>query len=321
MSQQVKMRLMEVSPMCFLAEPIHQGDPEVPPPHPVEEPELVILFGWMGASHVHLQKYTDAYRLLFPAASIMLIRSSPNAFLRSSAHARAALRPAHALLAARYHSVAPGPSSPILVHTFSNGGSINLQHLVHILINIFVRLLANLLAPQNTIFKEGAAKAKGTGKKGETTPLAPTGTGPEVLPARAFVFDSCPGKASLSKAVAAFTAPYKSAWAKIPASLIVGALYCMSKAWYFVTRQTNPIDSMYSHLATSLAPVPRLYIYGPNDQLIPSVDIEEHVAEVKSTGVEVRMERFEGTQHVAHLRGGSDRYWGAVKDIWLGRTA
>lgn len=65
MSQaQVKMRLMEVTPDVFLAEPIHLGDPEVLPPHPVEQPELVLVFAWMGASHVHLQKYTDSYRSL-----------------------------------------------------------------------------------------------------------------------------------------------------------------------------------------------------------------------------------------------------------------
>mgnify|MGYP001561585063 CR=1 FL=1 len=78
---------------------------------------------------------------------------------------------------------------------------------------------------------------------------------------------------------------------------------------------------MRTYLATSLAPVPRLYIYGPDDKLILSEEIEEHVAEVKIKGIEVRTERFEGTQHVAHLRGGSERYWGAVKDVWLGRTA
>lgn len=84
----------------------------------------------------------------------------------------------------------------------------------------------------NKLFAEAAAKAKAVGKKGEQTPLAPTGPGPELIPARAFIFDSCPGAASLEKAVAAFTAPLKSPWTRLPASLLVGAAYCISKLFY-----------------------------------------------------------------------------------------
>ena len=78
---------------------------------------------------------------------------------------------------------------------------------------------------------------------------------------------------------------------------------------------------MCAHITTSLPKSPRLYIFGPEDKLISIFDIEAHVEKVRATGVDVRTEVFEGTQHVAHLRGGSERYWDAVKDLWLGRTA
>ncbi|KAK4701645.1 hypothetical protein P7C70_g4582, partial [Phenoliferia sp. Uapishka_3] len=299
---QVKMRLMQVTPDVFLAEPIHPGDPEVLPPHPPAQPELVILFGWMGAAHGPLQKYTDAYRLLFPAASIMLIRSHPKAFLRTASHARAALRPAHALLAARYHSVAPGPNSPILVHTMSNGGAIQLMHL-------------------NELFVEAAAKAKVAKKEG--TPLLEpvVAPGPDCVPARAFVFDSCPGGLTLQTTIAAFTAPLKSAWTRVPASIVLGGAYYFFRFISLITGQPSSIDKMRNYLATSLPPVPRLYIYSAEDKLVPIADVQKQISEVRAAGVEVSEERFEGTNHVAHLRGGPERYWAAVKSLWEGKTA
>lgn len=88
-----------------------------------------------------------------------------------------------------------------------------------------------------------------------------------------------------------------------------------------VTQTLSPIDAMRNYLSASLAPVPRLYIYGPGDILISASDVEAHAEEAKKQGIDVRLERFNGSMHVAHMRADLDRYWGAVKDIWLARTA
>ncbi|KAM0747405.1 hypothetical protein T439DRAFT_329132 [Meredithblackwellia eburnea MCA 4105] len=300
--QQQKMRLMQVTEdgLVFLAEPIHPNE-DAPPPHPEDQPGLVVIFGWMGAGHSHLQKYTDAYRLLFPAASIMLIRSQPSGFLRSTRAQLNALRPAHALLAARYHSTKPGTSSPILVHTFSNGGGTNLKTL-------------------NSLFEESHKKALKNGAS-ETDPLLAKDAGPSLLPARAFVFDSLPGGTKVVHALRAFSAPIKSPILKYLAYGVLGSVFYLWKALNWFIRAPGPIEAMYRYLTESIAPVPRLYIYSPQDQLVPAADVEAHAAAARAKGIDVTMEKFEGTSHVAHVRGGSERYWGAVKSLWLGKTA
>jgi pimeloyl-ACP methyl ester carboxylesterase len=64
--------------------------------------------------------------------------------------------------------------------------------------------------------------------------------------------------------------------------------------------------------------VPRLYMYSPTDLLIPYQNVEAHAMAAKASGIEVRLEKFEGTSHVAHIRGAENqkRYWDAVKKIW-----
>lgn len=42
-------------------------------PAPIPDPELCIIFGWMGASMKHLEKYTDTYRVLVRSNVIILL--------------------------------------------------------------------------------------------------------------------------------------------------------------------------------------------------------------------------------------------------------
>ena len=66
---------------------------------------------------------------------------------------------------------------------------------------------------------------------------------------------------------------------------------------------------------------PRLYLYSQADEMVPWTEVEEHAEEARKAGLDVRMERFEGSPHVAHARSDPERYWGAVKKVWEDATA
>jgi predicted esterase len=75
---------------------------------------------------------------------------------------------------------------------------------------------------------------------------------------------------------------------------------------------------MSTYLTHNLPLSPRLYIYSPTDLLIPSPFVERHAKAAESTGVDVQLEKFEKTGHVAHTRGEGNaaRYWGSIGDLW-----
>lgn len=69
--------------------------------------------------------------------------------------------------------------------------------------------------------------------------------------------------------------------------------------------------------------VRRTYLYGTGDEAVVWTDVERHAAEAKTVlGKEdenkVRMEKFEGGKHAAHIRVDGERYWKAVKETWEG---
>ena len=66
----------------------------------------------------------------------------------------------------------------------------------------------------------------------------------------------------------------------------------------------------------------RTYIFSSSDPLVSYRDVEAHADDAERCGFQnVRRERFEGTGHVAHVRGegsgdGGERYWGIVRESW-----
>ena len=55
--------------------------------------------------------------------------------------------------------------------------------------------------------------------------------------------------------------------------------------------------------------------------MVPWTEVEEHAEEARKAGLDVRMERFEGSPHVAHARTDLERYWGTVKKVWEHATS
>ncbi|GAA5916646.1 hypothetical protein JCM6882_001570 [Rhodosporidiobolus microsporus] len=267
-------------------------------------PELILLSSWMDAQLKHTQKYLDAYRQLYPTSAILLIRSNQrdfyslgNRLARSLAPAVDLLR-AHASTGATDDARIAGPQSKILVHVFSNGGSLTLKEL-------------------NELLRRPSSSTKSTAADGQPL-LASAKTPFEGVPARAIVFDSCPGHSTLRLTLRAFTAPIKSPLVKYPAMAVFTLLYGVTALWDILLRRPPVLVrlSTYLNTPTLFPPIPRLYIYSRSDRLVPSTDIEAHAAAAEKNGVRVAREEFEGTSHVAHVRAGADRYWGAVRRLW-----
>lgn len=280
------------------------------------------MFGWMDGSLRHLSKYCDRYERLFPDAHVLVIQSRQTQFLESKATQRARLAKAVDWIRDRHPGITAGRESPVLVHTFSNGGCFNLQHMHELFLS--------------------AAKAKRSGPSSNAgtpkTPLSPTDEMRKYeqkgLPARCLVFDSCPGEGSLAVSVRAFTAPIRNRLLKWPAMAVVAIVHLFFQLLNLsvssfallvqeradsnasILRKKSRLTLLTQYIAMRLPRIPRLYIYSRTDKLIPYASVERHITQVKESGVPVRVERFEGTSHVNHARGNEDRYFGAIQDLW-----
>ncbi|GAA5926070.1 hypothetical protein JCM3775_005194 [Rhodotorula graminis] len=277
----------KLSPAVYLAEPASSlAHGAAAGTSANKAPELILISGWMGAQLKHVEKYAETYRTIYPTSSILLLRSMESDFFRPSKLVHA-LVPAADVLRSRTSGYTAGPSSGLLVHAFSNGGCLTLK------------TLNELMRPSRADGRQPIAAA--------TTPL----------PARAIVFDSCPGQASLSGIIAAFTAGVKSPLVKVPLMGVLSVVYAFLRLWDMIRRRSSILARVAAYFnSPALPPVPRLYLYSTTDKLVPCADVEQHVAEARSLGLEVRAERFEATPHVAHARADPKRYWGAVQQVW-----
>ncbi|KAG1856125.1 hypothetical protein F4604DRAFT_1798866 [Suillus subluteus] len=99
-------------------------------------PNVILIFGWMGAQLRHLQNYTHAYTKLYPNASQIVVRCNPDVFWTTTGTRQRRLMPVIDALEA-LHCFPPSSSAQppprILTHVFSNGGSLQMTLLGHML--------------------------------------------------------------------------------------------------------------------------------------------------------------------------------------------
>lgn len=281
----------------------------------------------MDARAPHLAKYTTKYQTLFPGTPILLVRSfvyhfTPGRRARSYTSDIAAAVPLIQSLASSpdggsnenegkekavmHAKQVDGTTPRILIHVFSNGGSTMLRHLY-------------------TLYNTSSSAGVGGGGGGGGT---------AVFPPRVTIFDSAPGRFQYSRSVHAFSlgVPFsKTPLFKYLLLKLAIHLLCASY-WVFqlVAGRRGYLDQTFAlhndpaaaAAASKGVEVRRTYIYSREDRLVDFRDVEEHAAEARRKGAvagEVRAERFEGTAHVAHVRGNEDRYWKVVKESWEGR--
>jgi alpha-beta hydrolase superfamily lysophospholipase len=156
--------------------------------------------------------------------------------------------------------------------------------------------------------------------------LQSSGETPSTDPAIAIIYDSVPGRWSLSSMLAAFLAPFRSTVARMLIAIPLTIIYSFLTAFSFITRERSSVDQMREALNKARVlpwtnkETPRLYIYSDTDELVQQEAVAEHIAKAQELGLNVRSEYFKGSAHVSHVRADADRYWAAVKKVWAEAT-
>lgn len=253
------------------------------------QPRLIIIASWTDARDAHIAKYLVKYQALYPAAEILLLKSttkhiiSPSLIGPSMKHAASVVRAAFPA-ATSSSSSASTSSPPLLIHMFSNGGSSS---------------IANL-------YEQYAAMA-----------------GPDEdkrLPPHVTILDSCPGAWSISHSVTFFSVGLSSFQQLLAAPI----LYTAATVWSGLIALGLLPDSLgdwgkaHNNDPANSAEVRRVYIYSPTDALIDYKVVEAHAAEAKTKGFTAELEKYEGSAHVAHLRKDESRYWEIVRRVMEG---
>jgi len=250
-----------------------------------DHPKIIVICAWMDARLPHICKYTEAYHKLYPGATVIVLRSYNDYFIRSSETTIRAMIPVAKLLQDIRQQQKEEKENRILVHAFSNGGCF---------------MLLSLIDATSSITKLPATKA---------TPF----------PAGAIIFDSCPWDGAILPAVRAFSAGITNPLLKYPfrALLILFILYIrlrglLSKSGdvLYVMRGRLLDDSVLPQTA------PRTYLYSKGDQVIRSQAVEAHAEASRQAGFSVEIVDFEKTPHVNHMAKNAERYLDLVRKTW-----
>ncbi|KAK7744405.1 hypothetical protein SLS62_010195 [Diatrype stigma] len=256
-----------------------------PAPALAAPPKLILIASWMDARDAHIAKYVAYYQATYPAASILLIKFTRAIAWRSAAAQRAAVQAAasqvRALVEAGVLSAAPR-SPEVLVHALSNGGA----------------------ASTRSLYQVYRRKAGG-----------------RAFPPHAAVYDSCPGRNSARRTYHAFMVGVRGFLARLLAAPVIAAAAALLALLYgplsFLAGEGPLRESQRVHNDRVLVrQTNRTYVYSKEDDMVDWRHVEEHAREAAAKGVPVRMELYENSAHVAHMRNDSERYWRIVTETW-----
>lgn len=265
------------------------------------EPELIVLATWMGARDSHIAKYLLQYQALFPTAPILLLRSEPRHFISPSGNVAdfsGAVAPFLSIFpelgaptADTKHTTTPAKHPRLLIHGWSNGGAYSLYHL---------RCALALSASASRLQLQPQLQ----------------------LPPYTLVLDSTPGTFRYRAVYRAFATGLTgiARWLAAPIFHALCVLYWLQHE-IVGRRRTGPLALASAALndgAAHASELRRTYVYGDADRLVHWEDVEMHAAAAEGKGFLVKTERFEGGQHVAHLRVDAGRYWRVVRETWEG---
>lgn len=240
------------------------------------DPTTIIICQWMGASPKsrYLRSFYEKYHERYPNARIISIRSLPEYFIYVSNHRRlAALDVAVAAVESD-----PAPQQRILVHAFSNGGSLSFADL-------------------SLLYKEKLGKS---------------------LSIKGVVFDSAPGDPGLKEGWAALSIGLpKAIWYPM-ALLVWLLLLSSWSMQNIVGRPNIIRRMRRWLLDPSLisSTAPRLYVYSDTDLLVGASDVERHANDAEAAGVRVLRRKVTNSKHIQHALADPEKYWASVLQLW-----
>lgn len=290
----------QLSQGVFLQSPSDQSSPIEKSSVAQSSPDVIIICAWGFAQAKHVAKYIAGHQSVFPAAKILLVYNSvANIMWKSDASQMQWFQPAVTVLRDFIDSK---PDLKVFLHLFSNTGS-------HSAVQ-----LAEACAHSNPPF---------------------------ALPVTSVILDSCPSMPFLEPMANALAlgAPSKNIVvtmiARAMAYTIVGFTIALERtglATHAATKlftQLNSVDNVFLTRElgeqNSTCPIPRTYIYGPDDEMIPVNQVIQHadiaIANMSASGIDhasnyVKTEEFVGSPHVNHVKFEKDRYWRVIKETW-----
>jgi hypothetical protein len=238
---------------------------------------------WTGAYGQHIAKYVSEYAIMFPTSRILIITTSAKDMVwRSSSQKRERLRPAIENILSLY-GISQIRKGGILLHIFSEGGA-----------NKACELAIAYHAVTGTQF-----------------------------PISAMCLDSTPGHPRFLRLCSALATsfppiPVLKQFATVVAVVVLGLVWAV----YHVFRgyENNLVSRSRKQLLDPglfALTVPRCYLYSKSDALVAWQDINEHASELMKRDGCVTEAIFENSEHVAHAKTESRRYWNTVRMVWV----
>ncbi|KAE8153015.1 DUF829-domain-containing protein [Aspergillus avenaceus] len=296
-----------------LSDGIYIYDPKLEPNghvvagHNEQGPSTIILFTWADASVRLISKYFEGYRTLYPSAKIIVVTATTmKTFFAGPEDAKSFVKPMVekelSPIISNIGSSSGAASTPegslnlrrekergVLVHAFSNSGGLNLE----------------------AVWSVWHALQISQGQS----------IGP--LPIHGLILDSTPGGPSFRREFGRWTAGVAMGFAFLPkicaklvATLIVLVLMGIPNLLgkeSLAARGRRVLNSPQNIPLNSA----RLYIYSDSDLLIGHSDVESHAQDARDKGYKkVKLERFSGSGHVAHMRQDPKRYWATISKFW-----
>jgi len=250
--------------------------PLISPPNPLH-PTIIVLCLWMGASPQSrsVVAIIAQYQAMYPTASIILVTSLPQFFTTTSTSSRRSLvTPVLSAL-----KLYPALERRILVHLFSNGGSVSFTDMCH-------------------VYRQQ------------------TGT---ILEIKAIILDSAPGIPGLGSQWEGLSIHLPKSFGWYPSAgylaFVLGATWVgeklkMKESFANQTRKWLNDKTLVDSSAR------RQYIYSVMDRLVGWTFVEAHAREAMQRGIEVKLLKKEKSVHVRHAFDDREGYWGLVKKLW-----
>ncbi|KAG8212944.1 hypothetical protein J3R82DRAFT_11305 [Butyriboletus roseoflavus] len=257
-------------------------------------PNVILIFGWMGASTRHLQHYSRKYGELYPQATQIIVKCGPSFFWTSEGGKRNRLLPVVEALetlgclpSINNSTQVPSRVRPrVLVHSFSNGGGYQLTSLGRLL----------------------SAKY----------PSIPSSE--HVV--SALILDSSPCIGTFRAVGLAFSIAIRNPLARYVILFIIHVVRALRLSMDSVLgKETMETRYLKALLQPRLLPwvnvqTPRLYVFSKKDELVPWQEVQKHADAAKKSGLNAHCEVYEESAHVAHMRHDPKRYWASILDLW-----
>jgi hypothetical protein len=164
----------------------------------------------------------------------------------------------------------------------------------------------------------------GGAKQWATINTAYFNTTGHILTNKVTIIDSAPGRARYKKSLTTLIRILpRPLVLRIPLSITFAVILTSMFLTDLFPRHENVVDVMRRELNDSRLmseSARRCYIFSAEDDTISSQDIEDHARQAEAYGWSVTMVKFDGSQHVGHLRQDPVKYRQAIESAWTSKN-